>query len=90
MKPKIIRASTISMSMIFLTGMLEEIKRRYEVVLLSSPGPELDEVEKEYGVKGIRIPIWLDDKSAGTCTYLYRTCVPDVDWPEAEDLDADR
>ncbi len=55
MKPKIIRASTISMSVWFVERMLPELKKKYEMVLLSSPGMELDNAEKEYGVRGIRI-----------------------------------
>ena len=57
MKPKIIRACTVPMSVIFVTGMLPELQKQYEVVLLSSPGQELDEVEERYGVRGIRVPM---------------------------------
>lgn len=56
-KLKIIRACTVPMSVIFVTGMLPELQKRYEVVLLSSPGHELDEAEEEYGVRGIRVPM---------------------------------
>lgn len=56
-KPKIIRAYTVPMSVIFVTGMLPELKKLYDVVLLSSPGHELDETERQYGVRGIRIPM---------------------------------
>ena len=54
---KIIRACTIPMSVIFVTGMLPELQERYEVVLLSSPGHELDEAEEKFGVRGIRVPM---------------------------------
>lgn len=54
---KIIRAFTISWSMDFVTGMLPDLQKKYEVVLLSSPGPELDDAETQYGVRGIRIPM---------------------------------
>ncbi len=57
MKPKIIRAFTISWSLDFVWGMLPEMKKQYEVVLLSSPGPEMDYTEKEFGVRGIRVPM---------------------------------
>ena len=57
MEPKIIRAFTISWSMDFVTGMLPDLQKKYEVVLLSSPGPELDEAENQYGVRGVRIPM---------------------------------
>ena len=56
-KPKIIRACTVPMSVIFVTGMLSELKKKYEVVLLSSPGHELDEAEEKFGVRGIRVPM---------------------------------
>ena len=56
-RPKIIRACTVPMSVIFVTGMLPELQKRYEVVLLSSPGHELDEAEEKYGVRGIRVPM---------------------------------
>ena len=52
---KIIRSCTISFSWDFVENMLPELKKRYEVVLLSSPGHELDEVEEKYGVRGIRV-----------------------------------
>jgi len=57
MKTKIIRACTVSMSVGFVEKMLPDLQKKYEVVLLSSPGPELDNAEKEYGVCGIRVPM---------------------------------
>lgn len=57
MKSKIIRAFTISWSLDFVWGMLPEMKKQYEVVLLSSPGSEMDYTEKEFGVRGIRVPM---------------------------------
>ena len=54
-KPKIIRTCTVSMSVDFVTGMLPELQKRYEVILLSSPGYELDEAEEKYGVRGVRV-----------------------------------
>lgn len=57
MKPKIIRAFTIAWSMDFIWGILPEMKKKYEVMVLSSPGPEIDQTEKDYGVKGIRVPM---------------------------------
>lgn len=56
-KPKIIRACTVSMSVDFATGMLPELQKQYEVVLLSSPGHELDEAAYKYGVRKIAIPM---------------------------------
>lgn len=57
LKNKIIRACTTSYSLDFVENMLPELKKHYEVVLLSSPGHELDEVEERYRVRGIRIPM---------------------------------
>lgn len=57
MKQKIVRACTIPMSIVFLTGMLPDLQKKYEVVLLSSPGPELDDAEDQYGVRGVRVPM---------------------------------
>ena len=55
MKQKIIRACTVSLSFIFLERMIPELQKKYEVILLSSPGSELDEMEKKYGVQGKRV-----------------------------------
>lgn len=57
MKPKIIRACTVSMSIGFVEGMLEDLKQKYEVVLLSSPGPEMDAAIAKHGVKGVVVPM---------------------------------
>ena len=57
-KPKIIRACTVPMSIkYFVEGMLPKLKEKYEVVLLSSPGPEMDAAVEKYGVKGIAVPM---------------------------------
>ena len=56
-RPKIIRTCTVPMSVIFVTGMLSDLQKRYEVVLLSSPGHELDEAEENFGVRGVRVPM---------------------------------
>ena len=57
MKQKIIRACTVSLSFIFLERMIPELQKKYEVILLSSPGSELDEMERKYGVQGKRVPM---------------------------------
>ena len=54
---KIIRACTVSLSFIFLERMIPELQKKYEVILLSSPGSELDEMERKYGVQGKRVPM---------------------------------
>lgn len=56
-KKKIIRACTVSQSLVFVTDLLPELMREYEVVLLSSPGEELDEAKAQYGVKTIAVPM---------------------------------
>ena len=57
MKYKIIRACTVSMSIGFVAGMLPDLMNKYEVVVLSSPGPEMEEVRRKYGVRTIAVPM---------------------------------
>jgi glycosyltransferase involved in cell wall biosynthesis len=57
MKTKIIRACTVPQSLGFVKGMLPDLCKQYEVVLLSSPGEQMGQITKEYGVKGIGIPM---------------------------------
>lgn len=54
---KIIRACTVSMSLGFVEGMLPDLKKKYEVVLLSSPGPEMETIAEKEGVKTIAVPM---------------------------------
>ena len=55
---KIIRACTVSQSLGFVRGMLPYLSNKYKVVLLSSPGPKMDEIiKKEDKVRGIIIPM---------------------------------
>lgn len=54
---KIIRACTVSQSIGFVRGMLPDLMKKYEVVLLSSPGKEMDEATSQFGVRGIRVPM---------------------------------
>lgn len=54
---KIIRACTVSMSLGFVEGMLPDLKKNYEVVLLSSPGPEMETIAEKEGVKTIAVPM---------------------------------
>lgn len=55
-KKKIIRATTVPTSLnIFCRGMLKELSNEYEVVALSSPGPEIEEIREREGVKCIEI-----------------------------------
>ena len=57
MKPKIIRACTAAQSLGFVRGMLPDLCKKYEVVLLSAPGALMNELTKDYGVKGIVVPM---------------------------------
>lgn len=52
---KIIRACTVSQSVGFVKDMLPDLMQEYEVVLLSSPGEELDDARTQYGVKTIAV-----------------------------------
>lgn len=58
MKPKIIRASTIGMSLdIFCNGMLRELSEKYEVIALASPDEYLENVRQREGVRCIEVPM---------------------------------
>lgn len=48
---KIIRACTVAQSIGFVAGMLPELMEQYDVLVLSSPGPEMDDVRARYGVR---------------------------------------
>ena len=54
---KIIRACTVSQSVGFVRGMLPDLCKKYEVVVLSSPGPELTEAGEVPGVRTIAVPM---------------------------------
>lgn len=55
MKTKIIRATTVPESFDFCSGMFKEMSEKYEVVALSSPLKELDEVREREGVRTIGV-----------------------------------
>lgn len=55
---KIIRATTVPMSLdVFCRDMLRELSKKYEVVALSSPGADLDNVAEREGVRVIAVPM---------------------------------
>ena len=57
MNKKIIRAVTVSMSVGFYTPMVKDLQKKgYEIVSVSSPGPELENL-KDLGVKTIEVPM---------------------------------
>ena len=57
-KRKIIKASTVPVSLnVFCRDQLRELSQHYEVVAVSSPGEELDEVARREGVKTVAVPM---------------------------------
>lgn len=57
MQTKIIRAVTVSMSVDFFSPMVKDLQQQgYEVVTVSSPGPELEGL-RELGVRTIEVPM---------------------------------
>ena len=55
---KIIRATTIARSLEdFCKDILRDLSKRYEVIGLSGPGPELDIVKEREGVRTIAVPM---------------------------------
>lgn len=57
-KTKIIRISTVPISLnVFCKGLLQELSNDYEVVAVSSPGADLEEVEVREKVRTIAVPM---------------------------------
>lgn len=83
---KIIRSSTIPLSLnIFYKGFLKELKDEgYEVVALSSPGNDLEEINQREGVKTIavsmerRISPFKDFKSLFSLIKVFKKEKPDI------------
>lgn len=56
MKKKVIRIATIPMSLdLLLQGQLSMLNEHYEVVAVSSPGPELEKVSRREGVRTVAV-----------------------------------
>ena len=56
-KVKLIRAVTVPLSVGFYTPMVKDLQQKgYEIVSVSSPGPELQEV-RDLGVRTIEVPM---------------------------------
>ena len=57
-KTKIIRISTVPISLnVFCKGLLQELSKEYEVVAVSSPGTELEELETREKVRTVAVPM---------------------------------
>ncbi len=57
-KTKIIRISTVPISLnVFCKGLLQELSNDYEVVAVSSPGADLEEIEIREKVRTIAVPM---------------------------------
>ena len=81
---KIIRACTVSLSVGFVAGMLPDLMKKYEVVLLSSPGPEMDEAHERYGVRTIEVPMERHISLMRDMVSLWR--IIKVFWKERPDM----
>ena len=81
---KIIRACTASQSVGFVAGMLPDLTKKYEVVLLSSPGPEMDEAREKYGVRTIEVPMERHISLMRDMVSLWR--IIKVFWKERPDM----
>lgn len=58
MKKKIIRTATVPLSLdLFCRGFLRELSKEYEVVVVSSPLPELDSIRRRELVRAIGVPM---------------------------------
>jgi len=69
---KIIRACTVSQSVGFVRGMLPDLCKKYEVVVLSSPGPELTEAGEVPGVRTIAVPMERHISIVNDCKSLWK------------------
>ena len=81
---KIIRACTVSMSVGFVAVMLPDLMKKYEVVLLSSPGPEMDDAREKYGVRTIEVPMERHISLMRDMVSLWR--IIKVFWKERPDM----
>lgn len=57
-KKKIFRTATVPLSLdLFCRGLLRELSQEYDVVALSSPDPELEDIRKREGVRTVGVPM---------------------------------
>ncbi len=85
MKKKIfIITTTVPISLYFFRGQIQELKRKFEIILVSSPGVLLKDICKAEKVKGFPISIkreislYNDIKSLFSMIKLFRKIKPDV------------
>ena len=64
--------------------MLPDLMKKYEVVLLSSPGPEMDEAHERYGVRTIEVPMERHISLMRDMVSLWR--IIKVFWKERPDM----
>lgn len=74
----------MSQSVGFVAGMLPDLMKKYEVVLLSSPGPEMDEAHERYGVRTIEVPMERHISLMRDMVSLWR--IIKVFWKERPDM----
>lgn len=82
---RIIRVSTVPQSLnTFCRGMLKDLSQEYEVIAMSSPGTQLDEIAEREGVRTISIPmdrhisLFHDIKSLFSFIRVFRKEKPDM------------
>ncbi len=81
---KIVRACTVAQSLSFVEGLLPELATQYEVILLSSPGEELEVLTSKYGVRSIPVPMerhitpFKDVRSLFSLIRVFRRERPDI------------
>lgn len=82
---KVLRISTIPLSLdILLKGQLKMLAEHYEVVAVSSPGPELQKVAEREGVRTVELPmerrisLWKDLVALIRMIRLFRKEKPDM------------
>lgn len=82
---KVLRISTIPMSLdLLLKGQLKMLAEHYEVVAVSSPGPELQKVAEREGVRTVELPmerrisLWKDLVALVKMIRLFRKEKPDL------------
>lgn len=70
---KIIRTSTVPLSLnLFCRGLLRELSSDYEVVALSSPQPELEDIALREGVRTVAVPMRREIAPFGDMVSLWR------------------